>query len=238
VADTDPAIGLLLRRKLPALGFDVELGESGAAVLSQVAAGRPDAVVVGSDLPDISALDLIAALHADPAVPVLVLLSDQADAALIAAFDAGADDCIGKPFLVGELAARLRKLVRQTLAERGIQAVIRSEGLEIDCVRWRIRRDGNDVVLNAREQAMLRMLVEGTGNVLSTRAILQHLWDTDDLERAGRVRNLIKRLASKLGLSGASTLHIEAESQLGYRLRTPPLPSINASAEDRPYERE
>jgi len=59
VADTDPAIGRLLGRRLPAHGFRVELGGSAVAVLSQVAVDRPDTVVVGSDLADITALELI-----------------------------------------------------------------------------------------------------------------------------------------------------------------------------------
>lgn len=221
VADSDPAIGRLLRRRLPVHGFSVELGGSGASVLSQVAVDRPDTVVVGSDLPDIPALDLVRILHRDPDLPLLVLLADPAAAAVIEALDAGADDCIGKPFLVGELAARLRKLVRRALIEHGLPTMIRSEALEIDCVRWHVRLGGRDVALSAKEHVILRMLVEEAGNVVGTRELLQRSWGTDRLDRTERVRRLVGRLRSKLGMTANSAICIQAEPQIGYRLRLP-----------------
>lgn len=222
VADADPGIGRLLGRDLPAQGFSVILGKSGAAVLSQVTSAAPDAVIIGSDMPDVSALELVRAVHAQAGPPVIALLSDATSAAVIEALDAGADDCIGKPFLIKELAARLRKLVRRALEERGLPIVVKSGSLEIDCVRWRVSVNGDEVALSRREHAVLRLLVEERGNVVSTREMLLGVWGTDRLDKAGRVREVVRRLRAKLGMTPESAVRIEAEPQIGYRLQMQP----------------
>jgi two-component system KDP operon response regulator KdpE len=222
VADADPGIGRLLGRDLPAQGFSVTLGKSGAAVLSQAISAPPDTVIIGSDMPDVPALDLVRAVHRQAGLPVLALLNDARGAAVVEALDAGADDCIGKPFLVKELAARLRKLVRRALTHRGLPITVRSGALEIDCVRWRVLLSGDEVALSTREHTILRLLVEAGGKVVSTREMLLRLWGTDQLDQARRVRQVVRRLRGKLGMTLESAVRIQAEPQKGYRLQMQP----------------
>jgi two-component system KDP operon response regulator KdpE len=225
VADSDPGVGRLLGRDLPAQGFSVTLSELGSAVLSEIASSRPDAVIIGGGMADRSFLELVRAVHRPTGPPVLALLSNAKAAAVIEVLDAGADDCMGKPFLVEELAARLRKLVRQTLVEHGLPPLIRSGALEIDCVRWHVRLGGRDVALSAKENTILRMLVEEAGKVISTREMLRHIWGNDRLDRAGRVRQLVGRLRGKLGMTPDNPVYIRTEPQGGYRLLLPPNPA-------------
>jgi DNA-binding response OmpR family regulator len=225
VADTDPAIGRLLARFLPAEGFRAEPAHTASAILAATEDDRPDIVVIGSDLADMTCLDLVRALHLLSGPPRLVLVPQGGDA--VALLDAGADDCLAKPFLLGELAARLRRLVRRDLAERGLPPVIRAGGLEIDCVRWHIRRGGNEVVLSAHEHAALCLLLEQAGTVVSARAILRRVWGMTDGGaagaggRIGRVRRLVAALRRKLGGTPQESLRIQAEQQEGYRLTLP-----------------
>ena len=222
LVDPDPGIGRLLLRDLPAQGFSVGLGAAGDTVLERTAGERPDVVVVGCDLLDGPVLALIRALRRHPAAPVLVLLGRSCGPAVIEALEAGADDCMGKPFLVAELGGRLRKMVRRKLARRGIPGMVRGGGLEIDCVRWHVRLEGRDVALSWREDAMLRMLVENAGGVVGTHAVLQQLWATDQPgPRRDCVRQLVGRLRRKLGMTSAKLVRIRAEPQVGYRLLLP-----------------
>jgi two-component system, OmpR family, KDP operon response regulator KdpE len=218
VADTDPAIGRLLGRGLPARGFQVEVRTSASAALSLIAASRPDVVIVGGDLPDMGGLELVDTIRRDLGLPLLMLVVGRDDAATVEALDAGADDCMSKPFLMDELAARLRKLVRHALAQRGQATTIRADRLEIDCVRWRVRLGGRDTRLSEKEFAILRMLVEELGNVVSLGDLLRRVWGTERPDRMGRVRGLVRRLRTKLGMTSGSAARIEAERQIGYRL--------------------
>ena len=217
VADSDVAIGRLLGRDLLQEGFGVELEYTGQAVLDHVRGGRPDTVIVGGDLPDMTALDLVGRLCANPGPPLMVLLDAQ-DADVVQVLDAGADDCMRKPILVGELAARLRKLVRRHLQNQNVPTVIRTATLELDCVLWRVRTHGVEVRLSVKEQAALRMLVEGAGTVVSNRDLLARLWGSPDLSPAGRIASVVRNLRRKLGLTADGPVRLLAVPQVGYRL--------------------
>jgi two-component system KDP operon response regulator KdpE len=221
VADSDPAIGRLLSRDLPIEGFSVGLVRSGEEVLAQIGVDRPDVVVIGDDLPDMSAMTLISKLHHDVDLRSLLLMTDfNADSAT-AALDAGADDCMAKPFLVGELAARLRKIVRRALTQHGVPAMIQTDLLEIDCVRWQVRLRGRIVPLSWKEYALLRMLIEKSGHVVRTSDMLLKIWGIRRPVGSDHVRLTVQRLRRKLELAQSAGVHIVAEPKIGYRLCLP-----------------
>lgn len=219
IADTDVAVGRLLGRYLPAEGFKVELVHTGQAVLDQIAEDCPDTIVLGGDLPDMTALELVRSLRSIPGPPRLVLL--EATDGVVEMLDAGADDCMRKPIIVAELGARLRKLIRQNLETQGVPPLIRTDELELDCVRWRVRRRGVEVVLSAKELAALQMLVEKVGGVVSNQDLLARLWGSSDLVSSGRTASLIHNLRRKLGLTTKSAVRVLSVSQVGYRLVAP-----------------
>ncbi len=224
VADADVAIGRLLGRDLLPEGFGVKVEYTGQAVLDHVSGDRPDAVILGSDLPDMTALDLVGRLNAKPGPPLLVLLEAH-EGNMVQVLDAGADDCMRKPILVGELAARLRKLVRRHLQNQGVPTVIRTETLELDCVLWRARVRGAEVRLSAKETVALRMLVEGMGNVVSHRDTLARLWGSPNLSPSGRIGSIVRNLRQKLELTAEGTVQLLAVPQVGYRLVVPAGPA-------------
>lgn len=226
LVDADPGVTRLLRRELPSQGFCVEPGGSSDAMRHRSIASRPDAIVIGSDLSDMPAIDLVRALRRADAPPVLVLLARTSDEAIAEALDAGADDCMSKPFLIGEMGARLRRLVRRALVRRGVPAAVKAGSLEIDCVRWHVRLGGSDVRLSASECAMLRMLIEKAGAVVETadarrslQAVLSFPGERTPGDQA--VRRLVGRLRRKLELAPNGVLRIETLPQLGYRLCLP-----------------
>ena len=219
VADTDVAVGRLLGRYLPLEGFRVKLAHTGQAVLDEIAGDCPDTIVVGSDLPDMTALKLIRSLRSITGPPRLVLL--ETNDGVVEMLDAGANDCMRKPIIVAEVAARLRKLIRQHLETQGVPPLIRTDELEIDCVLWRVRRHGVAVVLSAKEQAALQMLVEKVGGVVSNQDLLARLWGSSDLPSSGRTASLIHNLRRKMGLTTESVVQVLSVSQVGYRLVAP-----------------
>jgi two-component system KDP operon response regulator KdpE len=190
---------------------------TGQAVLDRVVGDRPDAVILGSDLPDMTALDLVGRLCANLGPPLLVLLEAH-DGNMVQVLDAGADDCMRKPILVGELAARLRKLVRRHLQNRGVPAAIRTETLELDCVLWRAKLRGVEVRLSVKETAALRLLVEDIGNVVSHRDFLARLWGSANLSPKGRIGSVMRNLRRKLELTAEGAVRLLAVPQVGYRL--------------------
>ena len=220
VADHDVSTARLLGRALPSEGFRVGTVESAAAVLECVAHNRPDAIVLGSDLPDMKAFDLISRLDAGAGPPLLMLLAAASDGDVVRALDAGAGDCMRKPFMVGELAARLRKLVRRRLMNQGFVTGIRTGVLDVDCVLWRVRVCGIEIRLSASEHAVMRMLVEDVGNVVSTNDLLGRVGGSSP-SSAWPLRPVVQSLRRKLGLVSGGPVRLLSVQQVGYRLVVP-----------------
>ena len=218
VADTDIATGRYLGRTLPAEGFAVKLAGSGAALLDLVETTRPDAIVLGASLPDMTALDVIATLQSMMGPPLLMLLPTPIPRDVAMILDAGADDCLSKPFLLRELAARLRRLVRRRLLWRGMPSHIRTATLDLDIVRWRACVHGEEVRLSRTEQAVLKMLVEGKGEVVLYTDLLSTVWGSSVKPAGHRIRPVVRNLRHKLKLTYDGAVRLLAEPQFGYRL--------------------
>ena len=221
LADPDPAIVRYLGRRLPAEGFSVQVDERLESLQTSRAVFRPDAVILGGDLPDKRAIRLTKAIAEGGGPPVFLLLADPSPEAAVEMLDAGATDCMLKPFLIGELAARLRKLVRQDLARRGLAAGVHANGLDIDFVRWRVHVDGVHVVLTQKEQTILRLLVQEAGKIVSTTSIFENIWGYDLPPDNRKLNPIVSGLRRKLGLQPGAGVQLVAEAQMGYRLVLP-----------------
>ncbi len=221
LADPDPAIVRYLSRRLPAEGFSVHVDETLESLQTSKVVFRPDVVILGADLPNGRAMCLTKALATSGGPPVFLLLADTSSAAAVEMLDAGATDCMLKPFLIGELAARLRKLVRQDLARRGLAAGVHAEGLDIDFVRWRVHVNGMEVVLTQKEQTVLRLLVQEAGQVVGTKFLFENIWGYDLPPDNKKLNPIASALRRKLGLQPGPGVQLIAEAQLGYRLVLP-----------------
>ena len=116
MTDDDPAIRRYLARDLPSLGFIVLGIDPDQLAVERLQQLRPDAIVVGTDALTESDRRLLRLVRGASQVPALVLLGNESPNLIIEALDLGASDCLSKPFLLGELAARLRKTLRQALS--------------------------------------------------------------------------------------------------------------------------
>ena len=108
VVDDDPQILRALRISLHARQYDVVTAGTGRAALDAAADAHLDLVVLDLGLPDMAGVDVIRSLRTWTQVPIVILSGWMNSAAKVDALDAGADDCVTKPFSVEELLARIR----------------------------------------------------------------------------------------------------------------------------------
>ena len=180
-----------------------------------------DAVVLDLNLPDGSGLTALRAARArGDRTAVVVLTARNRTDERIAGLDAGADDYLGKPFELAELAARLRALSRRV---RGADVVAEAGGLRLDRASGRVYKTGGEAAveleLPAREYAVLVELMTPPGRVISKRALAEKLSGFDDYLGDNALEAFVSRLRKKLAGTGATirTLRglgylIEAES--------------------------
>lgn len=186
-----------LRQGLAEAGYAVEVAHSGTDGLHAAANGDHDLVVLDVMLPGIDGFAVLSALRTSKQIPVLMLTARGKTDDKVRGFDLGADDYLVKPFQFPELLARVR-----TLLKRGqpvaMDPVLRVNDLEIDPVRHRATRAGQRIDLSAKEFALLTLLMQRTGEVLSRTQIASLVWDIHFDSDTNVVEVAIRRLRAKI----------------------------------------
>lgn len=203
---------------LEALGHIVLSAATAADGLAATALQAPDAVLLDLGLPDLDGVEVCRRLRAWSSVPVVVLSADGTEERKVAAFDAGADDYMTKPFGMRELDARIRvaERHRQAAAAGEEPARIAVGPLDIDMVHHEVRNDGELVDLTATEFAFLSFLARHAGKMCTHRMILEHVWGDRYANEVGYLRAYAYRLRRKLG-DQANRLLV-TDPGVGYKL--------------------
>ena len=161
LAEPEPASRTFLARHLADDGFDVVGATGGAEALELAEASKPDLVLLGNTLPEVSPLELCRRIRdGEPGrswnrdVPLIVLGANGADAVdRVRAFDRGADDFLARPFVYDELLARIRAILRRTRPHAGEHML--AGDIEIDCATRSVRVRGERVMLAGKEYELL-----------------------------------------------------------------------------------
>jgi len=201
-----------VRNGLEAEGYAVDVALTGTDGLWLAREQNYDVMLLDIMLPQVDGFEICATLRSEGVwTPILMLTARDADADLVQALDTGADDYLTKPFSYDVLVARLRALVRRGTPER--PCVLEAGDLRMDPAARRAWRRGTELMLTARELALLEFLIRRRGQVVSKRTILDHVWDYDFEGDPNIVEVYIRRLRSKLGSDCITTLR-----GAGYRM--------------------
>lgn len=212
VVEDDPMLLDGLSVGLGLAGFTVDAVQTCEDASSALAAQGYDAVVLDLMLPDGSGLDVLAALRRrKDATPVVLLTARDQVADRITGLDAGADDYVGKPFDLDELAARVRAAARRGLGRA--DTVLEWRGVTLDPARQTASRDGRGVPLTRREFGVLRALMERPGTTVSRAVLEEMLYGWQEEVESNAVEVHIHHLRGKLGAGFIKTVR-----GLGYRL--------------------
>jgi two-component system copper resistance phosphate regulon response regulator CusR len=209
-----------LRQGLAESGYAVEVALNGTDGLHAAMNGDHDLIVLDVMLPGLDGFAVLAALRTAKQTPVLMLTARAQVNDKVHGFDLGADDYLVKPFQFPELLARVR-----TLLKRGkpvtMDPVQRVADLEIDPVRHRATRGGHRIDLTAKEFALLALLVQKVGEVLSRTQIASLVWDIHFDSETNVVDVAIRRLRAKIDDPFAMKL-IHTVRGVGYVLEQRP----------------
>ena len=217
VVDDELQIRRFLRIALEANGYRVYEIDRGGAAIQETARLRPDLIILDIGLPDIDGLEVLRRLREWTSTPVIMLSVRDADRDKVAALDAGADDYLTKPFSVDELLARLR--VAQRHAQPGPLAAVFAQGdVTVDLSRRHVTKGDREVKLTPTEYALLRLLIQHAGRVLTHRQILKEVWGPEYTDETHYLRVYFGQLRQKLEDDPARPRLILTEPGVGYRL--------------------
>ena len=217
LVEDDERMAALLKRALDEEGYAVDVVGDGVEALWMGQENDYDAVVLDGMLPGLDGFDVVRRWRAERRwVPVLMLTARTGVDARIEGLDAGADDYLAKPFSFGELAARIRALVRRDLGER--PTTLHAGDLSLDPASRRVTRAGHHVELTAKEFALLELLMRRRGDVLTRAHILEHVWDFAYDPASNVVDQYIGSLRRKLDRPFGRD-DVQTVRGAGYRLR-------------------
>jgi len=219
IVDDEPAIRRFLKASLETEGFQIVAAETAAQALKEAAQAKPDLMILDLGLPDQDGLEVIKQVRAAGPLPIIVLSVRNDEQGKVAALDAGADDYMVKPFGVEELLARVRAALRHRLQQQGLGPVFRLRELAIDFMAHRVTVGAAEVKLSKREFALLRLLAEHAGKVMTHRQLLTAVWGEAHRDDVEYLRVYVRQLRAKLGDDPANPRFIETEPAVGYRLK-------------------
>jgi len=228
IVDDDRVLADVLAFTMRRAGYQIIQAFDGEAALQLWAEDRPDLIVLDVNLPKIDGFAVCRYIREQANTPILLLTVRDEEDDIVHGLELGADDYITKPFSPRQLVARAQAVLRR--AGKIPAPAIRQVGeLTLDPSRREMRfGDGEAVSLTPLESRLLDYLMLNAGHVLTTEAIIEHVWGPDGADR-DMVRQLIHRLRGKITqacrLWCESDLiqpdYIETVPGLGYGLTIP-----------------
>jgi DNA-binding response OmpR family regulator len=213
IVEHDPALGLFLARSLEKDQHTVTLVNEGTAAVLAIASADYDLLLLDFDLPGEMGMRVLeAARHLGNGMRVLVLAARAVDLEFrIECLQAGADDCVAKPFAMREMKLRCVALGRR----HDGNAVLRCGTLELNRLEQSLACDREQIALSRREFAVLEFLMLHRGQCVSRATLLESVWSAGEGGNTNVVDVYINYLRRKLGPNG---FLIETVRGQGYRI--------------------
>jgi DNA-binding response OmpR family regulator len=196
--EDDEMLGAAVRTGLEQEGYAVDWVRDGTTALTALRSEPFALAVLDLGLPGLSGLEVLKrARAAGVTTPVLILTAWDAVSDRVAGLDAGADDYLGKPFDLEELAARLRALHRR--AHGRSDNAIRHGPLVLDPSTHEVSLNGTPVELSAKEFSVLHLLLENAGKVLSRERLEEGVYGWGSEVESNAIEVHVHHLRRKLG---------------------------------------
>lgn len=207
----------IIQKGLLEEGYAVDVAHNGEDGLFLAENEPSDLIILDIMLPVVDGMTILKTIRrAGVKTPVLLLTARDTVLDKVAGLDGGADDYLTKPFNFDELLARIRALLRRQSDTR--TAVIEIDDLVIDMAAHRVSRGGREIVLSAKEYALLEYMAVHKNQVLTRTTLLEHLYDYDFDPDSNVIDVFINRIRKKIDRDYAGRL-IHTVRGAGYILK-------------------
>ena len=216
LAEDDRRIANFVSKGLRENSYAVDVANDGEDALYQVSINDYDLIILDVMMPLKDGFEVCSELRQEGnKTPILMLTARDAVEDRISGLDFGADDYLIKPFEFGELLARLRALLRRQNVVRPPKIIIAD--LEIDTISQKVWRGGKEILLTAKEYALLEYLAREKGKVIGREEISTHVWDESFDVFSNSIEVYVNRLRAKIDKDFAPQL-IQTRRGAGYIL--------------------
>ena len=216
IVEDEPKVVAFLKNGLEELDFDVTVAATGQSAIEIFGQNAFDILLLDIVLPDINGTELCRRFkEAKPDLPVIMLTALGTLENKLDGFGAGADDYLVKPFEFKELVARINAHTKRPNAPVPGPNVLKVGQVELDIDKKLVRREGREILLSAKEFALLELLMRCHNRVLSRAEIAEKVWDINFDTGTNVVDVYINMLRKKIDKDFAAK-HIHTRIGLGY----------------------
>jgi two-component system response regulator MtrA len=217
LVEDDASIREIATLGLEQAGFRVTATGDGRDALIRFRQGPFDLVVLDVMLPSLDGLEVCKEIRRESQAPIVMLTARSELHAVIVGLELGADDYVTKPFELPELVARIKAVLRRSVAEPTDETIAIGD-LEIDPGSFSVRRGGEDVPLTATEFRLLLELARRPKQVFTRELLLELVWNYDYLGDSRLVDVAVQRLRAKIEDDPKQPKLIHTVRGVGYRL--------------------
>lgn len=232
--DDEPALRKALRTSLSTSGFAVSEARNGEEALAALRQVPVDLVLLDINMPGLTGIDVCRKIRSGSAeIGIIMVTVREAEEDKVRALDAGADDFITKPFMLREMVARIRAVLRRLSKPAGAaERILHAGPLELDLERRLVAKDGVEIHLSPKEFDLLAYLFEHQGAPVLHSKLLHAVWGPEYGGELEYLRSYIKMLRRKIEDDPARPQFILTEPWVGYRFQNPSDPVSLLSEDD------
>jgi len=217
VVDDEPKIRRIITSYLAEEGFDIAEASDGETALD-LAAGKPDLVILDVGLPGIDGIEVLRQLRTRSDVPVMLVTARAEETDRLIGLSVGADDYVTKPFSPRELVLRVKAILRRSSSPSTVTDDVMSfDGLTVDLAAHAVTIDGKEPDLTALEFDLLVALGSEPGRVLTRRQLIDTVWGWDFFGDERVVDVHIRNLRSKLDDDPTDPRFVATVRGVGYK---------------------
>jgi two-component system KDP operon response regulator KdpE len=218
IVDDERSIRVSLRTILSSIGFTIIEAGRGEEALALVRTAQFDAVLLDINMPGMGGVEVCRVMRkSSPLLPIVMLTVQGNEERKVAAFEAGADDYITKPFHLGELTARLRAAVRRGKASDGGTMAITVGDVRLDPERHLVQKNGRQVHLTPKQFELLQYLMTNAGRPVPHAKLLRSVWGPEYGGELEYLRTFIRQIRMKIEDDPGNPKYLLTESHIGYR---------------------
>ncbi len=193
-------------------GYDVYDAGSKRDGMREIKKGIYDFVLLDCNLPDGTGFDLCREVRDFSRIPIIMLTARDTEMDEIKALELGVNDYLSKPFSLGVLKARMKRIMSAKTEKTNLS----SGNISVDQSNFKVYKNGEEVILSRLEYRLLVYLIENKNHVLSKEQILSRIWDSDGkYVDQNTVSVNISRLRTKIE-DASDSKHIRTIHGVGY----------------------
>ena len=222
VVEDESMVSEVVGRYLRLEGYEVAVAEDGAQALRLATEWGPDLVVLDLMLPVVDGLEVCRQLRKDTQVPIIMLTARGEETDRIVGLELGADDYMVKPFSPRELTARVKSVLRRTMASPSPApgGLLRYDSLTINPQTREVSDHRREIGLTSKEFDLLHFLASHPNQVFTREQLMDQVWDYTYAADYSTVTVHIRRLREKVEADPVKPRYIKTVWGVGYKFQS------------------